>query len=191
MVKIMCKLWIRIDKLFWLHGVRLGYAISPILFCFFLNDLKGYVTVDSHGIDIQICNLFLLLFADDLVMFVDSKVELQRLIDNLANYCKTFKRLEANAHTKCWAKDVKDILLTQGFGYAWYNQGVGNIVLLLRNFKKRNRDIDINCWHVDTHNMDRLRTYKNLKTNFGCERFLKDISISSYKQVFVKFRGGL
>lgn len=41
-------------------------------------------------------------------------------------------------------------------------------------------------------NMDRLLgTYKNLKTNFGCECYLKEISISSYKQVLVKFRGGL
>ena len=41
------------------------------------------------------------------------------------------------------------------------------------------------------HNMDRLLTYKILKTNSGCERYLKEISISSYKQVLVKFRGGL
>ena len=37
------------------------------------------------------------------------------------------KWLEANPHTNCWAKDVKDILLAQGFGCAWYNQGVGNM----------------------------------------------------------------
>ena len=30
-----------------------------------------------------------------------------------------------------------------------------------------------------------------MKTNFGCEFYLKEISISSYKQVLVKFRGGL
>ena len=350
-----------------MNGVRQGCAISPILFCFFLNDLNDFVTIDSHGIDLSICKLFLLLFADDLVMFADSKVELQRLINNLAKYCKTFKLkinmsktniivfrnggylrsyekwyfegipikvvtyykylglvlssrlswnacpktlaeqaskalfavksnlaqfgmlsvdmlfkifdtkilpiltygaeiwsshrgsdvekvhhdfckyvlkvskltpnvlvrgelgrytidtirteilikywlkllqmpnerlpkicynlqckwLEAKPRTNCWAKDVKDTLLAQGFGYAWYNQGVGNIALFLRNFKERNRDIDISCLFNDIHNMDRLRTYKILKTNFGCERYLKEISISSYKQVLVKFRGGL
>ena len=101
------------------------------------------------------------------------------------------KWLEAKPRTNCWAKDVKDTLLAQGFGYAWYNQGVGNIALFLRNFKERNRDIDISCLLNDIHNMDKLRTYKILKTNFGCERYLKEISISSYKQVLVKFRGGL
>ena len=59
-----------------MNGVRQGCAVSPILFCFFLNDLKDFVTVDSHGIDLNMCRLFLLLFADDLVMFADSKVEL-------------------------------------------------------------------------------------------------------------------
>ena len=39
--------------------------------------------------------------------------------------------------------------------------------------------------------MDRSRTYKILKTHFGCECYLKEISISSNKQVLAKFRGGL
>ena len=81
--------------------------------------------------------------------------------------------VRANPHTNCWSKDVKDILLVQGFGYALYNQRVGNIALVFRNFKERNRDIDKNCWHADIHSMDRLRRYKILKTSFGCERFLK------------------
>ena len=49
-----------------MNGVRQGCANSPILFCFFLNDLNDFVTVDSHGIDLNMCKLFLLLFADDL-----------------------------------------------------------------------------------------------------------------------------
>ena len=65
-----------------MNGTRQDCAISPILLCFFLNDPNDVVTVDSHGIDLNICKLFLLLFADDLVMFADSKVELQRLINN-------------------------------------------------------------------------------------------------------------
>ena len=48
-----------------MNGVRHGCAISPILFFFFLNDLKDFVNVDSHGIDLNISRLFLLQFADD------------------------------------------------------------------------------------------------------------------------------
>ena len=45
------------------------------------------------------------------------------------------KWLEANPRTKCRAKEVKDTLLACGFGYAWYNQCVGNIPLFLVNLK--------------------------------------------------------
>ena len=68
-------------------GVRQGCCISPILFSFFLNDLKDFVSVDSYGIDLDFCKIFLLLFADDLVMFAESKIELQRLLNKLHEYC--------------------------------------------------------------------------------------------------------
>ena len=99
--------------------------------------------------------------------------------------------LEANPRTNCWAKDVKDTLLAWGFGYAWYNLGVGNNSLFFSQFKERNRDIEIGSWQHDVQNMDSLRTYKLLKTDFGCERYLKDIKTSSFKQILVNFRGGL
>ena len=104
-----------------MNGVRQGCAISPILFCFFLNDLKDFVTVDSHCIDLNMCRLFLLLFADVLVMFADSKVELQRLINNLAKYCKTFK-LKINM-------SKTNIIVFRNGGYLrsyekWYFEGI-------------------------------------------------------------------
>ena len=61
----------------------------------------------------------------------------------------------------------------------------------MSQFKERNRDIEIGSWQHDVQNMDSLRTYKLLKTDFGCERYLKDIKTSSFKQIPVKFRGGL
>ena len=67
-------------------GVRQGCCISPILFSFFLNDLKEYVSADSYGIDLDLCKIFILLFADDLVMFAESKIELQRLLNKLYAY---------------------------------------------------------------------------------------------------------
>ena len=68
-------------------GVRQGCCISPILFSFYLSDLKIFVSADSHGIDLDLCKIFLLLFADDLVMFAESKIELQRLLNKLYTYC--------------------------------------------------------------------------------------------------------
>lgn len=71
-------------------GVRQGCCISPILFSFFLNDLKDFVSTDSYGIDLDICKIFLLLFADDLVLLAETKIELQRLLNKLKSYCTTW-----------------------------------------------------------------------------------------------------
>ena len=62
----------------YLLGVKQGYIISPILFTLFLNDL---ITEGSHGINIEIIKLFVLLFAVDLVIFAETVIELQRLIN--------------------------------------------------------------------------------------------------------------
>ena len=45
-------------------------------FFLFLNDLKDYVSTDSYGISLDVCKIFRLLFADDLVMFAETKIEL-------------------------------------------------------------------------------------------------------------------
>ena len=49
--------------------------------CFaYLIILHDFVSFYSHGINLDLCTLYLFLFADDLVMFADIKAELQRLI---------------------------------------------------------------------------------------------------------------
>ena len=72
-------------------GVKQGCILSPLLFCLFLNDLQNFISFGSYGIDLDMCTIYILLFADDLVLFAESKVELQRLINRLKLYCDTFK----------------------------------------------------------------------------------------------------
>ena len=79
------------DYLYCLFGVRQGCIISPVMFTLFLNDLQEYVSLDSHGIDIEAITLFVLLFADDLVIFAETVIELQRMINRLGSYCNLWR----------------------------------------------------------------------------------------------------
>ena len=53
--------------------------------------LPNFLSFGSHCIDLDICTIYMLLFADDLVLFADTKIELQILINRLKLHCDTFK----------------------------------------------------------------------------------------------------
>ena len=346
-------------------GVKQGCIISPILFNLFLNDLQESISLGSHGIDLDTIKLFVLLFADDLVLFAETVIELQRMINRLAVYCDTwhikvhvlktkvivfrnggplrnyerwkfkdsnlevvtyykylglllssrnswfmcqktlanqaskawfavksklynygdvkldvlFKifdckilpillygaelwfshpsqdieivhnkfckfvlnlsvqspncfargelgRYSMSPHkyfraikywlriiylpnnrlpkqcynlqkrwtetdTKCWALDIRDLLFRTGFGEVWLNQGVGHVEAFLKVFKTRTFDMDMQTQSSEIQKMDRLRTYKILKTNFGCEQYLFSVKNKLCRTTLTKFRGGL
>ena len=51
-------------------GVRQGECLSPFLFSMFLNDLEeDFAAQGIEGIDIGMIKLFILLYADDIVMY--------------------------------------------------------------------------------------------------------------------------
>ena len=60
-------------------GVRQGKHLSPFLFAIYLNDLEE----DSDGIDIGMLKFFLLLYADDIIIFAQSSEEVQKCLDIL------------------------------------------------------------------------------------------------------------
>ena len=66
-------------------GVRQGCIISPIMFTLFLNDMQNFISLGSHGIDIETIKLFVLLFADDLVIFTET------VINRLKEYCNLWR----------------------------------------------------------------------------------------------------
>ena len=98
-------------------------------------------------------------------------------------YKLQLKWLNLNKRTNCWARDVKELLEGLGFGYAWYNQGVGDKRYFLAIFKQRVFDIDYQAWQGDVEDMGKLRTYKLLKEDLICEAYLNEINISSYGKV--------
>ena len=65
-------------------GVRQGECLSPFLFAMYLNDLEDvYIQKGYDGIDIGLIKLFLLLYADDIILFAASAEELQMSLDIL------------------------------------------------------------------------------------------------------------
>lgn len=73
-------------------GVRQGECLSPLLFSMFLNDIEEeFVLSGLEGLDVNTFKIFMLLYADDIVLFSNSPGELQEGLNLLSNYCKRWK----------------------------------------------------------------------------------------------------
>ena len=65
-------------------GVRQGKCLSPFLFSMFLNDLEEEFLINGiDGIDIGLIKIFLLLYADDIVIFSSSSEGLKDGLNQL------------------------------------------------------------------------------------------------------------
>ena len=72
-------------------GLKQGDPSSPLLFMFFVNDIIDNINTNLQDIfTINELKLFLILFADDQVLFATSPETLQSLLTDLENYCQLF-----------------------------------------------------------------------------------------------------
>ena len=69
-------------------GLKQGESLSAILFVFFINDLVQNVAHDDiqSSFSLHDVNLFMLLYADDVVLFAKSPEALQQMLNNLHTY---------------------------------------------------------------------------------------------------------
>ena len=92
-------------------GVRQGECLSPFLFAMYLNDLvEEFRLKGSDGIDIGMLKIFLLLYADDIILFAQSSEELQNSLDTLFEYCQHYKLSVNTSKTKVMVFRKSDIL---------------------------------------------------------------------------------
>jgi hypothetical protein len=82
-------------------GVRQGECLSPFLFSMFINDIEDmYVKNGFDGIEVNMFKMFLILYADDIVIFANNPRDLQSSLDMLCVYCNKWKLKVNTAKTK-------------------------------------------------------------------------------------------
>ena len=58
----------------------------------FLNDLEDMHTKNgANGIDVYMFKLYMILYADDIILFANSAEDLQSNLDSLSQYCQRWK----------------------------------------------------------------------------------------------------
>ena len=85
------------------NGVRQGENLSPFLFALFINDIEDFMIqsgcnpIEISGADFQtFIKILIILYADDTVLFANSKENLQKCLNALKEYCDKWK-LKINA----------------------------------------------------------------------------------------------
>ena len=113
-------------------GLLQGEIMSPILFSMFLTDVEMQLADNGNdGITLDQLTLYLLLFADDAVIFSETPDGLQKSLDNFEIYCQkwnltvnvdktkivVFRKAGHLAHNESWTYNNQDVEIVPTFNY--------------------------------------------------------------------------
>ena len=88
-----------------------------------------------------------------------------------------------------WVSQIWDILLTNGFGYIWYNQNVENCSTFISLFKQRMTDQFVQSMFAVFDNSPKCLLYKYVVSNNLClQPYLQKPIALKYKHILSKYR---
>ena len=117
-------------------GLLQGEIMSPILYSLYVNDFEmSFIKDGCQSIDIQLINLFLLMYADDTVLIAESPEALQNMLYTLNDYCTEWNLTVNVQKTKImvfrnggnlrenetWLYQGEEIEIVQQFNYLGMN----------------------------------------------------------------------
>ena len=83
-------------------GVKQGDPTSSLIFLFFINDIMACFNENINDVfHINDLRIFLLMFADESVLFSQSPHGLQSLLNDLSDYCNRW-RIKINTAGECF-----------------------------------------------------------------------------------------
>lgn len=87
-----------------------------------------------------------------------------------------------------WVTYVKNILLSCGFGYVWYNQEVLNESHFIALLKQSLNDQYRQEWHSSIIDSEKLKFYSCFKSSLCHEIYLDCVNIRKYRNALACFR---
>ena len=102
--------------------------------------------------------------------------------------CYQYQYEKAERNGDCWGLNVKNLLYSLGFGIVWENQGVGNELVFISEFKQRCFDVGGQQWHETLAETSKLDTYRLYKNNLNTEDYTLIIKNRKYLSALSRFR---
>ena len=163
-------------------GLMQGETLSPLLFSLYVNDFeKHFMSDNCPSVELQVLNLFVLMYADDMVIFADSPEGLQKMLNSVHSYTDEWS-LRVNVektkvvvfrnggkihHNEHWIYDNVELEIVNEFKYLGllfnYNgkflnmqkhaaeQGRKALFALTSKFKKHEFNVETLCSVFDTY----------------------------------------